>query len=332
MNTKNYIKIAVGIALTVVLVWILSKQAKLSEVLTLLKGLPISVLLISFALYMCGHVLRAVRFYQLLEWKGSFHEMFSIVCLHMLFVNTMPARTGEVSYLYMTKKRDVPLTKGAPVLILVSLLDIVAVALILFVSILFAGSLSPALSKISYWVAGLLLLILIVTFSLGAFSGPMLGALHKFFSRLGFGGKKAVKWMFEKGEEVSKSFKMLNSPKVFAVNLAYSLLIWVFRFAFFYLITRALGVSIGLWACIIGITLPIVSTFLPLQGIGGFGTLEGVWTLAFVALGVSKEAAVLSGFGFHIVFLVFTAVAGLYGFIALWLISRNNKNQAILQV
>ncbi|MFH1450629.1 MAG: lysylphosphatidylglycerol synthase transmembrane domain-containing protein [archaeon] len=317
MKITTTLKIVTGAALTSILIWILSKQANLFDVANLLKSLPISVVLAGFVLYVSGHLGRAVRFSRLLGWKGSLHELFCIVCVHNLFVNTLPARSGELSYLYMTKKRDIPLTKGGPTLILARIFDLISIALLLLVSVFFAGTSSPLLSKISVWVAVLLILCFVCLFALIRFSTAILGFFHKLFSKIGFGGKKPVKWLLEKGGEIADSFNVLNSIGKFLEQLGYSVFIWGVRFVFFFLITKGLGVNLGLWVGIIAISLPILSTFLPIQGIGSFGTLEGIWALSFMALGVSKEAAVLSGFGFHLVFLLFTVLTGLYGFIFL---------------
>ena len=41
------------------------------------------------------------------------------------------------------------------------------------------------------------------------------------------------------------------------------------------------------------------------SGLGGFGTYECVWTLAFMALGLPKEVAIASGFGVHIILILY---------------------------
>jgi hypothetical protein len=90
----------------------------------------------------------------------------------------------------------------------------------------------------------------------------------------------------------------------------------------FYLITIGLGVKIGIWIGIIGIMFPMISTFLPIQGLGGFGTFEGVWTISFMSLGISKEVAILTGFGFHLTFLMFAIIMGVYGLLTLMNFNR----------
>jgi len=58
-------------------------------------------------------------------------------------------------------------------------------------------------------------------------------------------------------------------------------------------------------------------SILPIQGIGGFGTLEGSWAISFMAMGVTKEAAISSGFVMHIISIIYLAILFIIGFTGL---------------
>ena len=62
----------------------------------------------------------------------------------------------------------------------------------------------------------------------------------------------------------------------------------------------------------------VFSTVLPIQGIGGFGTMEGGWALGFIAVGVPSEIAVKTGFGFHLIVLLYTISLGIYGYVNIY--------------
>jgi len=317
MKLTNSVKTFFAIVLTIVLVWLLATQVNFLEVFTLLKNISLPMIAVSFILYIFGNIGRSIRFYRLLNWKKSFHEIFSIVCVHTFFINLLPARTGELSYFYLTKKRDISLTKGGSVLIIVRILDIISVALILLLSVLFAEALPAIITKFFYLVAALLISCLLLLFSLVYLGTQFMSVIKKIFLLIGLEKSRVVKWVFEKGEEIAESFKILKSKRVFLENLAYSLFIWVSRFIFFYLITLSLGIHVSFWIAVIGITLPMLSTFFPVQGLANFGTLEGAWAISFISLGVSKEVAILTGFGFHLMFLFYAVVMGVYGFTTL---------------
>jgi uncharacterized protein (TIRG00374 family) len=300
-------------------------QVNLADVLQIIKQMPISLLVGSFGLYILGHLGRTIRFYKLLGWKNGFHELFAITCLHNLFINTLPARTGELSYLYMTKKRDVPLTKGGSVLVIARILDMIAIAIVLLVAVIMVPVLPAFLATVSYFVAGLLIVCLFMLFSLVHLGKQFMKGLGKIFTLFRLGKTGIAKWILEKGDEAVDSFKVLKSKGSFFEHLFYSLFIWGVRFVLFWLITIGLGVEVGIWVGIIGITLPMLSTFLPIQGLGGFGTLEGAWVISFMSLGIAKEVAIITGFGFHIVFLVFSIITGVYGFMMLSVAKKLRK-------
>jgi uncharacterized protein (TIRG00374 family) len=222
----------------------------------------------------------------------------------------------------MTKKRGIPLTKGGSILLISRIFDMISIAIILLFSVFFAKSLPLFFTKLSWVISiGLIFCIVLLLFFI-YFDRFVLSFITKIFSLFRIRESKMAHWVIDKSKEVLESFKMLKSKKYFFEQLFYSLFIWSVRFILFYLITISLGIVIGFWVCIIGLILPILSAFLPIQGFGGFGTIEGTWVVSFMLLGIAKEAAILSGFAFHIVFLIFTILAGLFGAIVLFL-SKN---------
>ncbi len=57
----------------------------------------------------------------------------------------------------------------------------------------------------------------------------------------------------------------------------------------------------------------LVTLTLPIQSFAGFGTYEGAWVIASVSLGVPIDIAILSSFIAHIVSLLYTIGAGIFG-------------------
>jgi len=48
----------------------------------------------------------------------------------------------------------------------------------------------------------------------------------------------------------------------------------------------------------------VITSYLPINGLGNFGTLEAGWALGYTMLGVSKNVAIASGFVMHIIIVV----------------------------
>jgi len=57
----------------------------------------------------------------------------------------------------------------------------------------------------------------------------------------------------------------------------------------------------------------LVTLTLPIQSFAGFGTYEGAWVIASMSLGVPLDIAILSSFIAHIVGLLYTICAGIFG-------------------
>ncbi len=54
-----------------------------------------------------------------------------------------------------------------------------------------------------------------------------------------------------------------------------------------------------------------------IYGIGGFGTIEAIWTLVYVPLGMTLNDAIISGFSYHLIILLYTLFLGLTGILCL---------------
>ncbi|MEM2175656.1 MAG: hypothetical protein QXI58_08580, partial [Candidatus Micrarchaeia archaeon] len=77
------------------------------------------------------------------------------------------------------------------------------------------------------------------------------------------------------------------------------------------LVLKAIFIDIDIIKIVFGSTFATVTTILPIQGIAGFGSFEGGWTLGFILTGFSKDMAIVSGLLFHFIVLFFTLVIGL---------------------
>ena len=60
----------------------------------------------------------------------------------------------------------------------------------------------------------------------------------------------------------------------------------------------------------------MVST-LPISGLGNWGTLEAGWAAGFLMAGLSKEKAIATGFGVHILVFIICAIISLYCWVSL---------------
>lgn len=93
---KKLIAKLLAVIITVILVALLLSQINLSDITTTLTSIDPIYIITGFILYLSSYFFRALRFHILLNNKVSIKHLFSIVCVHNMANNILPARTGEV--------------------------------------------------------------------------------------------------------------------------------------------------------------------------------------------------------------------------------------------
>jgi hypothetical protein len=124
-------------------------------------------------------------------------------------------------------------------------------------------------------------------------------------------------FLLRKGEETVEALDSVAISKNFCMVLISSLLIWILNYVVAYVLILGMDIIISPQSVILGGTFILLTMILPIQGIGGFGTTEGIWTLVFVPLGMSLSSAVVSGFGYHIILIGYYFLLGVYGLLKL---------------
>ena len=126
-----------AIIITILLLALLFTQIDLADVITTLKNINPIYLIVGFILYTCSYFLRALRFHFLLNKEVSFKDLFDITCVHNMMNNLLPARTGELSYIYLLKTGQNKTTgEGLATLIIARIFDFIIISN-LFLAIFF---------------------------------------------------------------------------------------------------------------------------------------------------------------------------------------------------
>lgn len=258
-----------------------------------LRKAPGALLMVAFVFYVFTFVLRAFR-WKLMLYEVPFGKLFSVVAIHTMANNLYPARTGELSFIYLLG--GLGRERLFSVLLLARFMDILCIGVIFSFSVLFL-----TVDK-AYW----LLFPLTVVFS--AVLVAFLFVAEKFIPERGFLG--GVKLFFLNTKEALLSLKNYV-PAVFAA----SLLIWIVKYIAFYFLTlsvfKSFGLAVSFWQAVFGVSFSELTTVLPIHSVGGYGTFEAGWTGAYVILGFSRKVAVTSGFLFHTLLLLFSIILGL---------------------
>ena len=299
MNRKIY-SIFVAIIITIALLVILLSQIKLSDVVEILAKIKPAYLVIGFILYAFSYLLRALRFHILLNKEVGIKELFSIVSVHNMALNIFPARSGELSYIYMLKKRhDKNVGEGAASLLAARMFDIISISIIFFTLAIMAHDIPDFMVKAIPIVGFLLFLIVSLLLTFMYQCSKFVGGVRNISTYFKLNEIEFIKYIFRKLDEMALCFERIHRSE-FILSLLISLMLWLTLYSINYLLTVAMGINLQIEAVFLASTFLFMIWILPIQGIGGFGTFEGSWAISFMAVGVAKEAAISSGFLMHI--------------------------------
>ena len=313
MNRKTITKIS-AVGITIALASILLSQIEVSDVITTLAGIDPLYLIAGFVLYICSYFFRALRFHILLNKEVGLRDLFDIVCVHNMVNSILPARTGELSYIYLLKKLHGRKTgEGIATLFVARMFDFIAISLLFFISALMIRDLPEMIIKAVWVIAFFMVSIVIVLITLLCFGNSFINLVRNFFRRFDLEKKYFVDYLLRKGEEMVEHFEEIKTTGKIIELVIISVGIWLFLYSLNYTLIRAMDINLYFFAVLLGSTFAMFTTVLPIQGIGGFGTFESGWAVGFITMGLAKEVAISSGFGYHIMILIYFMILGCYG-------------------
>lgn len=313
MNKKALFSIIISIAL----VWYLLAQIEVGAIIKTLKDVPPGLVLLGFAFYALSYLFRALRFKVLLQKDISLGLLFNIVSVHTMWTNILPFRTGELSYLYLLKKKGGTgsYMTGVPSLILSRVFDIIAITALFLFSFIGVGTLPKELRIMGFVLIVFVLCLLAVVIFLIWKRERFLGRVKYYILRFRLDKIKLVEKLLGKGGEILEGFNTVKSARVIYLTALYSILIWIFIYLFNFALIRAVGVGINIWQAFFVSTFFVLLSLFPIHGWAGFGTTEGIWILTIIWFGLAKETAIVTGFQLHLLALCFVVLLGISGYL-----------------
>ena len=151
-------------------------------------------------------------------------------------------------------------------------------------------------------------------------------------------------YVYEKLGETNNSIKIIQGRKIYWKVYLLSVATRVFKFTSYYFLIHATLKPMGYtfadlsyWVIFLATVAAELSAVLPTHAVAGFGTYEGAFAIAFVALGFSRQISIIVGFNYHIINLLFTITWGIIAIIIIVLpsykarlgITSNIKNNEI---
>jgi hypothetical protein len=263
----------------------------------------------------------------LLNKKISFKELIPIILLHGFFLNILPSRTGEISYPYLLRKKGISLRESLSSLLIARIFDGIALASLFIISVFLLGrTIPPLIANIFTFISSFLvlaILFLMFIFYYGNKRGIGIKKIEKkFLDKTKLGSFNFVGWLFGKISNLVEGLQAINVREKVLELLLYSFGIWICGYFVYVILMEGMGIHLNIWAVFTGATFVVFASLLPIQGLAGFGTTEGMWALVFFTLGVEKELAIASGFSFHIIRIIFATTLGFISFIIIKISKR----------
>jgi glycosyltransferase 2 family protein len=315
------LKSILGVAVTAGLFVVLFRYVDLAQLRALAAITRWELIVLGFGIWTVLYLGRALRFV-LLAPRTPYSTMLVIASIHNLLVRLLPFRTGELSYAFLVRRAGTAgIGESLFGLLLVRILDSTMVVVLFAVSLafqnvaFFGDRRTGLVAAIGAAVLGLVVVVLLAPLlRLGLRLCRGLAGL------LRLAEKPRVAQLLGKLDEAVTSFARIPPRNVVGIGLL-SLGLWLLTFAAFFAIMRAFSMPVGLAQTVLGSTAAVVTGFLPIGGIGSFGTLEAGWALGFVLVGLDRTNAVASAFGVSIATFAYVVVLGLAGWLGMsrWL-------------
>lgn len=274
---------------------------------------------IALLAYLVNVGLRALRFSNLIYSRQiNWLDFVPVASLHNILMYLMPAKTGDVTYIFFAKNRlDVSIHEGTATLLAARYYDFAVVAFFLAALLPFAKNEMPNWifqSSIIFCVmvligtVGIVLFLRLKKTNINIEEHP----LDKEKSLLTRLNRTWLKFLL--------GLREIQSHGAHLRTTLFTALIWLCIYINFYSATKSMGLPVSFYHIVIISIVMIPLTLLPLQGFANIGTHEVGWTSVLVAFNYPYKTALAIAAGSHFVLLLSVLISGGLAFSAATLI------------
>ena len=223
-------------------------------------------------------------------------------------------------YIYILNKRlDISFNAATSSFVVAFVYDFISLSPFLILAIIAVGFGTTSLSTPLMLVFSILFLVimLIIYWQLLGLCRIFIRTYRVFLRKIKCDQKNWAAVSIEKLQltitDIAQIRKRGTDLPVFFLSIGIRLAKYGSLFILLFALLQAHGFTLGdlsIWKTILGITGAEMTGYLPLKGIGGFGTWETGWTLILMLLGFESRIAILSS-GIHLVTNLFEYILGL---------------------
>ena len=306
---RNILSFLISIAISVALMFFLFRYINYETLKDLFLNLYYPAIFVYFALLASGIAFRTWRYKLMLPGVSiGFFGLAGVTIIRNLFVDFLPARIGELSFIWVLNKRyKVSVELGGSAFIGAFVYDLIA----LFPLLVIAIGLSPLRAQetgkwlMVLFTGAFIFMSVAVIFSKRVLPRIISILMHPKIITLAR-RYKFVKILYEKGIQILQQLVLLGEQgiggKLFLLSLGVRLSKYISLFFLFFAVVRSMGFTfqeLNPFTIFSGTAFTEVSSLLPIQGLAGLGTWEATWAAVFTFFGFSEKTAILSGIGVH---------------------------------
>jgi len=294
---KKKISIICSLLLTLFFLYYILVKIEWDYLILNIRNLDYSMMLLALVFYFICFFLRAVRLKVVLYDSGlKINDLTAISLLHNLYNRILPARLGDLSLIYFLKKflgKD--LGSSVSVFIILRIYDLMASVLLLCISYVVVFHLD--------WIAGVILFILFLLLSFCFLPITICRFMINFLNRIPF-NQKFIKKISQNITIIITQQKYIQTNRTRINLFLTSIFTWFFILVFFVFLLESIHQEYGFWNISFASTVANFSWVLPINGVGGFGTMELSWGYAFSLLGFPFNQVILSALFINVMALV----------------------------
>lgn len=309
---------AIGLVLTVVLLWWAFKDVQWAEVAKDLREANLLLVLLAMFVATLVFPLRAIRWRPILDPiapKLPYGPLWRSTAIGMMANNLLFARAGELVRAYaLSRETTVPFAAGFASLVVDRVFDGVVIILLMVIGMLDASFPSNTLilgRPASNWAgSGVFALVVgfVALYAIVFFPDRLIGWYEMF-------ARRVAPRFEERGRVLLRSFadglSVLKHPGRFLVVFWWTLLHWLTQALAFWIMFRAVGIDAPYSAALFIQGLIVFAVALPATP-GFFGPWEFAAIAGAKLYGVSDNLAAAWALGFHVLTLIPITLIGLY--------------------
>lgn len=314
---KKKIKILISVFLTVIFFLYIVIKIDWATFYITIQNLNYYFLFLASLTYLISYYLRALRLKLLIgDSTLKTRKLLGINFLHNFYNRIIPARLGDFSLIYLLRKlSNSSIHSSINIFIFVKLYDLLVSFLLLAISYTILYQIN--IIGIGIWIITILILILTLKPS------AILNLIQRFLGKLSH-------WKIFRRFDKELSELISNSQKVETNYLRTTLFltsfgIWLLIFILFFLLFLSINQNYGVWDTLFATTLANFSWVLPINGVGGLGTMEVSMGFAFAMRGYSFDELLLNSLYINVIVFLLSALFAIVPYFKL--IRKGNENE-----